>query len=227
MILFFLQITDTTIIDSSVIIPRSINVLDMISRGGWLMIPIAILLFYIIYVFFERLFTLKRTKGAGENFKVSLRSMLINGKTEEARILCEKTEGPIARMLASGLAVYSQGRESIRTAIEDSAKSEIYNLEKGLGGLSTTAAIAPMLGFLGTVTGMIQAFISIESLGGNVNASVLAGGIWEALMTTAAGLFVGIPAIFMHNYILSKIKDVVHNMEESAREMLELLHRKY
>jgi biopolymer transport protein ExbB len=148
---------------------------------------------------------------------------LLRNQVQEAVQICEATPGPIAAITKAGLKKYNRSRQEIKEAIESEAQSEVYHLERYLGVLGTIAAVAPLIGFLGTVTGMIKAFIQIQTLGGNVDASVLAGGIWEALITTAAGLSVGIPTLIVYNWLQSKVEHHVFEMQESSTELLDTL----
>jgi biopolymer transport protein ExbB len=125
--------------------------------------------------------------------------------------------------METGIKRHDQSREEIKDSIESAGRAEIYQLEKGYGTLATIAGVAPLTGFLGTVTGMIRAFMRIQELGGNVNATVLAGGIWEALITTAAGLVVGILTLLAYNYLVSKVQRFVFQLEVSSSNLLELL----
>ena len=140
-----------------------------------------------------------------------------------ARASCARGEtGPVAAVLTAGLARVGRGREQLRDALERTANAEIWSLERHLSTLATLATIAPLLGFLGTVMGMIRAFMKIEALAGNVNAEVLAGGIWEAMVTTAAGLAVGIPTLIFHNTFVGRVGRVAHELESGASQLLEV-----
>ena len=167
------------------------SLLDIIIRGGPLMIPIALCSLIAITIFIERLLTLRRMRINTGSFILNIKSLVLKEKAGEAILLCKETPGPIAKIMKAGLERMQQTRQQIKEGIESAGKAEIYLLERYLGVLATVASVAPMLGFLGTVTGMISAFMKIQTHGGNVDASVLAGGIWEALITTAAGVECG------------------------------------
>lgn len=202
------------------------SILDDVIKGGFMMIPLAICSLIAITILFERLLSLRKIQINTRTFVLQVKNLLLRRKVEEAALLAKSTPGPIAKITAAGLAKHNRPREEIKDAIEGAAQSEIYQLERNLGILGTIAAIAPLLGFLGTVTGMIQAFKQVEALGGNVNATVLAKGIWEALITTAAGLAVGIPALIFYNWIQGKVEHHVFEMQESSNELMDTLLEK-
>lgn len=199
------------------------SLLSILTKGSYLMIPIAICLFIAIVIIVERIIVLHRAKINTDQFMNKISKYLRNNKVEASIILCEQTKGPVASIIEAGIQKYDRTREEIKEAIESAGKSEIYLLERGLPVLATIAGISPLLGFLGTVTGMIQAFMKIESLQGNVNPAVLAGGIWEALLTTAAGLTVGIPTLIFYNYLTNKVQKFVFEMERSSTELVDVL----
>ncbi len=199
------------------------SLLSILAKGGWLMIVIGIFSLIAAGIFIERLLVLRKNKINLNAFLLKLRQTLINQDINQALMLCAQTESPIAKVLEKGIKRYGKGKEEIQEAIENAGRMEIYQLEKGLGALATIAGVAPLTGFLGTVTGMIQAFMRIQELGGNVNATVLAGGIWEALLTTAAGLVVGILTLLGYNYLVSRVQRFVFDLEVSSNNLLELL----
>jgi biopolymer transport protein ExbB len=199
------------------------NLLSILAKGGWLMIPIGIFSLVALGIFIERLLVLRRSQINFNAFLLKLRQHIINKDIQSALKLCADTQSPIARIMGTGIKRYDQSREEIKDTIESAGRAEIYQLEKGYGTLATIAGVAPLTGFLGTVTGMIRAFMRIQELGGNVNATVLAGGIWEALITTAAGLFVGILTLLAYNYLVSKVQRFVFQLEVSSSNLLELL----
>jgi biopolymer transport protein ExbB len=199
------------------------SLFSILAKGGWLMIPIAIFSLVAIGIFIERLLVLRKSRINLNAFLLKLRQQIVNKDMDNALSLCRNTESPIARVLEIGIKKHMQSRSEIKDAIESGGKAEIYQLEKGFGALATLAGVAPLTGFLGTVTGMIQAFMRIQELGGNVNATVLAGGIWEALITTAAGLVVGILTLLAYNYLVSRVERFVFELEVSSSNLLELL----
>lgn len=202
------------------------TLLQLTVKGGFMMIPLAICSFIAVAILFERLLALRKIQINTRTFVLQVKNMLLRDRLTEAVDLAKSTPGPIAKITAAGLAKHDRNREEIKEAIEAAAQTEVYLLEKNLGILGTVAAISPLIGFLGTVTGMIKAFMQVQSLGGNVDAGVLAGGIWEALITTAAGLIVGIPALLFYNYIQGKIEHHVFEMQVSSTELLDTLQEK-
>ncbi len=199
------------------------NIFDILVSGGWLMIPIAICSFIGAGIIAERWLTLRKARVNTGTLMNRVRQALHGGEIGRAIDICDETPGPVARLLKEGVLRAGADRSLIREIVESAGKAELYKMERGLGALATVAGIAPLLGFLGTVTGMIRAFMEIQGLGGQVNATVLAGGIWEALMTTAAGLSVGIPALIFYNWLVGQVEHFVFEMERSSMELLDLL----
>ncbi|GAB4172658.1 MAG: hypothetical protein Kow00108_07370 [Calditrichia bacterium] len=199
------------------------NILEILAKGGWVIIFIGIASLVGLGIFIERMIVLRKAKINYSTFLMKLNHLLSKKNIKEALFLCSETPGPIPKVMEKGIRMVGRSKEDIKEALEAAGSAEIFQLEKGLSVLGTIAGVAPLLGFLGTVTGMITAFMKIEELGGNVNATVLAGGIWEALITTAAGLMVGIPAMIAYNYLVNKVKHFVHGIEQSSQELLETL----
>ncbi len=199
------------------------NILEILAKGGWVMILIALSSIAILAIFIERFFTLRSVKINARSFILHVKNLLLKRQLDEAIKTAKLTPGPVAAITKSALEKYKHPKEEIKEAIETAGRGQIYQLEKYLGALATLAAITPMLGFLGTVTGMIKAFMKIEALGGNVGPGVLAGGIWEALVTTAAGLLVGIVAIIFYNYLQGQVERLVFEMEDSSNDLLEMV----
>lgn len=202
------------------------SIFEIIVKGGILMIPIGLCSIIALAILIERLMSLRKIRINADAFITRVSNLLLRNQVQEAMQICDMTPGPIAAITKAGLKKHTRSRVEIKDAIESSAESEIFHLERYLGVLGTIAAIAPLIGFLGTVTGMIKAFIQIQTLGGNVDASVLAGGIWEALITTAAGLSVGIPTLIVYNWLQGKVEHHVFEMQESSTELLDTLHER-
>ena len=203
-------------------------ILQILVKGGFIMIILAVCSVIALAILLERLLVLRKMQINTRTFVLQVKNMLLRDRVDEAIDLAKATPGPIAKITIAGLAKHNRPREEIKDSIEAAAQSEIYYLERNLGVLGTIAAIAPLIGFLGTVTGMIKAFMQVQALGGNVDASVLAGGIWEALVTTAAGLAVGIPALIFYNWLQAKVEHHVFEMQESSNELMDtLLEREY
>ncbi|MEX0608766.1 MAG: MotA/TolQ/ExbB proton channel family protein [Balneolaceae bacterium] len=203
----------------------SITFFDLLVEGGFLMIPIFILFAITIYVIVERWSALNRSHVEPTNFLNTIERMLKSGKsgTIDAREYCDEVGKPISRIIKAGIKRLGRPLREIEDAIDNAGKKEIFFLEKRMNWLATIAGVAPLIGFTGTVTGMIEAFMDIQSLQGNVNPSVLAGGIWEALITTAAGLIVGLIAYGFYNFLLGKINRSIFEMENASADFLELL----
>ncbi len=201
------------------------NLFSILAKGGIIVWLIGLLSVIGLAVVIERYLVLRRARRDVEAFMSKVRALVDQGNAKEALALATMTEGPIASIVKAGLEHLGKRREEIKTYVEEQARLEIYRLEKNLNLLATVAAISPLLGFLGTVTGMIRAFMAVQALGGSVDASVLAGGIWEALVTTAVGLTVGIPAYFFYNYFVGKVQEIVFFMEKSALEILDLAEK--
>ncbi len=199
------------------------NLFTLLAKGGWLMLPIALFSLIALGIFIERLIVLRKSRINLNAFMLKLRQHLNNGDIQGALQHCAGNSGPIPKVLETGIKKHHQSRDDIRDAIEGAGRAEIYQLEKGFGALATLAGVAPLTGFLGTVTGMIRAFMRIQELGGNVNATVLAGGIWEALVTTAAGLVVGILTLLAYNYLVARVQRFVFELEQSSTNLLDML----
>jgi len=199
------------------------SLFSVLAKGGWLMVFIGIFSLIAMGIFIERLLVLRKAKINLNAFLIKIRQYLNKQDYENALIVCSNTPGPISNVLEKGIRLRGQSREEIKDAIESAGRAEIYQLEKGFAALATISGVAPLTGFLGTVTGMIQAFMRIQELGGNVNATVLAGGIWEALITTAAGLLVGILTLLAYNFLVTKVQRLVFELEVSSTNLLELL----
>lgn len=187
------------------------------------MIPILVLWMVSIYIFVERSRTLNSASRTPDSFKSQIRTLVSEGDIKAALLLCEQTATPVARMIGKGLNKIGSPLKNIEAAIENVGKLEIYRLEKNLNLLATISGAAPMIGFLGTVTGMIQAFIAIAQEEGAVSPKLLSEGIYEAMITTAAGLFVGILAYLGYNFLVSKVGKVIHTMEANVIDFIDLL----
>lgn len=199
------------------------NLLDLFLKGGIVMYPILFCSLLAVVIIIERSLVLRRAHIDAGQFMLRLRSVLQRGDIMAGVNFCSKTVAPIANILKKGLLKYPEGHDRVREAIENAGKEETFKLEHRLGILATVAGIAPLLGFLGTVTGMIAAFRTIEQLSGAVNPSDLAGGIWEALLTTAFGLMVGIPAYGLYNYFVNRVGRFVFEMESASEEFIDLV----
>ncbi|MBR5102786.1 MAG: MotA/TolQ/ExbB proton channel family protein [Muribaculaceae bacterium] len=202
---------------------NDLSVWELTTKGGWLMIPLALLAIVSIYIFFERVFAINSVAKADKSFMQNIRNYIHNGQVNEALALCESTNTPYSRMIAKGISRIGRPMNDVLVAVENVGNMEIANLEKGFSWLATTAAGAPMIGFLGTVIGMVQAFYALAQ-SHNATVDVLANGIYVALVTTVAGLIVGIIALFAYNYLTSRVKKVMNNLEGNTMEFMDLLN---
>ena len=207
-----------------IILETSLSLWSLIMDGGYIMIPLAILLLVVIYVVTERMIVINRANKNDRNFMDRIRDFVHDGDIESAMNLCKKNDTPYSRLIAKGLSRIGRPMNDILVTIENTGNIEIANLGKSLPWLSTTAAGAPMLGFLGTVVGMIQAFFALASAGTSANITVLSSGIYQALVTTVAGLIVGIIALFAYNYLVARINSVMNGLESSTMEFMDLLN---
>lgn len=197
--------------------------LDIVMRGGILMLPIAICSIIVVAIAVERYLTYKKLTVNVPSFMLRIRPLLQRKEYAAAINECASTRGPVSKVIRAGLERVKQGADRMKEAMETAGNSETYHIEKNLSVLATLAGITPLIGFLGTVTGMIKAFMKIQQLSGNVNADVLAGGIWEAMITTAAGLAVGIPAVILYNYFVHRVREFTFQMESAGEEMLDII----
>lgn len=223
--LLFLQLSDTTAADTlnTMAGEKSMSFFTLLLEGGVLMIPLFILSLVAVYVIAERWRSLNNSRMEIDSFLREIESMLKDGDRQRALTYCDSIDKPLARILKAGIRRLGRPIRDIEDAIRNAGKKEIFHLEKRMNWLATIAGVAPLIGFTGTVTGMIEAFMDIQTLQGNVNPSVLAGGIWEALITTATGLIVGIIAFGFYNYLLGKINRMVHELENASADFIDLL----
>ena len=197
--------------------------LEFFLKGGLLMWPILLCSVIAITIILERLYHFHRARADIPNLLTRVKKMLLDGKLDEAEKLCENSHGPVARILAVGIHLRERSSKEKEKIITLAGSRELRRLEKNLRALGIIGHISPLLGLLGTVTGMIKCFMKIQELGGKVDASVLAGGIWEALITTAAGLSVAIPAIIFYHYFEGRVDNFSHQMKDAGEELLERL----
>ncbi len=224
--LFLIQQTDTLSQTLEPIAPETaqqLSFFELLVQGGWLMIPIFILSIVAVYVIAERWRTLNDAQIDIDDFLRTIADMLKDGNRERALTYCDSVDKPISRILTAGIRRLGRPLPEIEEAIRNEGKKEIYYLEKHMSWLASISALAPLLGFTGTVTGLIEAFMSINNLQGAVNPSVLAGGVYEALITTATGLIVGIIALGAYNYLLGKINRMVFELENASTDFIEFL----
>lgn len=199
------------------------NLLEIFFKGGIVMWFILLSSVVGLAVVIDRFIVLRRAKINVPAFMVRIRGFIKKKDISGAISYCMQEKSPVANIVRKGLKKYKYGHDRVKEAIENAGSQEISKLEKGLLLLASVAGIAPLLGFLGTVTGMIQAFMTIQDLAGAANPSDLAGGIWEALITTAFGLIVGIPALALYNYFLGSVKKLVGEMETVANDVIDVI----
>ena len=201
-----------------------INVIDLAFKGGWIMVVLLLLSLMAIYIFIQRLMVIRRGGKEDESFMNRIKDYIHHGKVDSALNLCRQTHTPSARMIEKGITRLGRPMNDVLVAIENVGNLEVAKLEKGFPLIATTAAGAPMLGFLGTVTGMVRAFFDMANAGTNVDVTLLSSGIYEALVTTVGGLVVGIIALFAYNYLVSQVDNVVNKMEARTMEFMDLLN---
>ena len=201
-----------------------INVIDLAFKGGWIMVVLLLLSLMACYIFIQRLMVIRRAGKEDETFMNRIKDYIHEGKVDSALNLCRSTNTPSARMIEKGITRLGRPMNDVLVAIENVGNLEIAKLEKGFPLIATTAAGAPMLGFLGTVTGMVRAFFDMANAGTNVDVTLLSGGIYEALVTTVGGLVVGIITLFAYNYLVMLVDRVVNKMESRTMEFMDLLN---
>ena len=202
----------------------SLNLFDLAVKGGWIMIPLVLLGILAIYIFFERLLVIRKASYKDTTFMDKIKDYINEGKIDAAITLCKNTDTPYSRMIEKGISRLGRPMNDVSVAIENVGNIEIGKLERGMSLLATIAGGGPMIGFLGTVAGMIEAFFNMANAGNNVDISLLSNGIYVAMVTTVAGLVVGIIAFFAYNYLTSKVDEVVNNMEARSVEFMDILY---
>lgn len=202
----------------------SLSMIDMAVKGGWLMIPLIILSLITIYIFGMKWWTISRASKIDPNFMRDIRDYIHDGKISSALNLCKQQDTPVSHLIEKGIERMGRPLTDIQTAVENMGNIEVARLEKGLPTLASIAGGAPMIGFLGTVLGMVQAFFNMSQAGNNIDITLLSGGIYTAMITTVAGLIVGILAYFGYNYLTSKVSDLVFTLQSNTIEFMDLLH---
>lgn len=193
-------------------------------KGGPIMIPIALLMVIAIYIFFERFMATNKAAKEDAGFMANIKHYIMEGKIDSALTLCRSNTTPMARMIEKGISRIGRPLNDISTAIENEGKLQVAKLEKSVTFLSTIAGVGPMLGFLGTVTGMITAFYNLSKSGNNLDIGMLSGGIYEAMVTTVAGLVVGILAFLAYNIIVARVEKIVYILEARSTEFMDILN---
>ena len=203
---------------------QSFSLIQMASKGGWLMIVLVLLSIVAIYIFGKKLWMINRANKIDKNFMRDIRDYIHEGKIKSAAMLCQRYDSPIARLVEKGIERIGRPLSDIQTSVENTGNVEVARLERGLPFLATIAGGAPMIGFLGTVIGMVRAFFDMANAGNNIDITLLSNGIYTAMITTVGGLIVGILAYFGYNYLTSRISDLVFRMESATIDFMDLLH---
>ena len=210
-------------LDAQAAVPP-LNLWSLSLKGGFIMIPIVLLSPVTIYIFVERLLVLRDAARQDNTFMQRIKDYIHAGDVESALNLCKKNPTPVARLIEKGITRLGRPMNDVLVAIENVGNIEVARLERRFTWIATTAGGAPMLGFLGTVTGMVSAFYSMAAAGEAADITTLSSGIYEALVTTVAGLVVGIIALFAYNYLVSRVNTVVNQLEASTMEFMDLLN---
>jgi biopolymer transport protein ExbB len=202
----------------------SMSLWDLTLKGGWIMLILGIFSVIAIFIFIERFLILKQASKEDQNFMDHIRSFIHDGKIDAALALCRRTQNPISRMIEKGLLRIGKPLSDINAAIENVGKLEVSRLEKNIACLATIAGAGPMLGFLGTVVGMVRAFYDMSMAGNNIDIALLSTGIYQAMVTTVAGLIVGILAFICYNILVARVEKLVFILEARASEFMDVLH---
>lgn len=204
----------------------SLSLLDLAVKGGWIMIVLLILSILAIYIFGKKLWLLTKASKIDRYFMNDIMDQMKEGRIDSALDMCKKSDSPIARMVEKAINNREKSSAEIQTIMENVGNVEIESLEKGLSGLASISGGAPMIGFLGTVTGMVKAFFNMANSGNNVDISLLSGGIYEAMITTVGGLIVGIIAYFAYNFLVGRISSLSAKMDGAVIDMIDILESK-
>ena len=217
---------DTTALAPAAAASQEMNfsLIEMATKGGWLMIVLLVLSIMAIYIFGNKWWLIRKAGKIDKNFMKDIHDLIHEGKIKSALALCQKYDSPVARLVEKGIERIGRPLPDIQAAVENMGNVEVARLEKSLPMLATIAGGAPMIGFLGTVSGMIQAFFRMSTAGNNIDITLLSGGIYEAMVTTVGGLFVGIIAYFGYNFLTSQISNLVFKMESTTIEFIDMLH---
>jgi biopolymer transport protein ExbB len=209
-------------------VEKTLSIIELISSGGTSGQVIILILFVLLivasYIYFERIFAIKAASKVDSNFMNQIKDHVSNGKMESAQMLCAQQNSPVSRLIAKGITRIGKPLEDINTAIENAGRLEVYSLEKNVSILATISGVAPMIGFLGTVVGMIISIFELANAGGTIQMDVLASGLYTAMTTTVGGLIVGIIAYVAYNHIVVKTNKVVYQMEANSVEFLDHLN---
>jgi biopolymer transport protein ExbB len=222
--MILLQIINDTVTGADPVTDQeSLSIISLAIKGGFMMIPIGILWVIAIYLFIERLLTINKANQNPDVFMARVKELVLKGDVNGAKMLCAQNQTPVARMIEKGIARIGSPLKTIEASIENVGKIEVFKLEKNLATLATIAGAAPMMGFLGTVIGMVSSFMAIAQEEGSVSPKLLSQGMYTAMITTVGGLIVGIVAYLAYNYLVSRVQKVVHKMEYTSIDFIDLL----
>jgi biopolymer transport protein ExbB len=209
-------------------VEKTLSIIELIRSGGTAGQVIIFVLFFLLivasYIYFERLFAIKAASKVDSNFMNQIKDHISNGKVDSAQVLCAQVNSPVSRLISKGITRIGKPLEDINTAIENAGKLEVYGLEKNVSVLATISGAAPMIGFLGTVIGMILAIFELANAGGQIDIELLSNGLYTAMTTTVAGLIVGIIGYIAYNHLVVRTNKVIHLMEANSVEFLDLLN---
>lgn len=219
---------ETEVLTDGESVEKTLSIIELITSGGTSGMVIILILFLLLimatYIYFERIFAIKAASKVDSNFMNQIKDHVSNGKVDSAQMLCAQQNSPVSRLIAKGITRIGKPLEDINTAIENAGRLEIYSLEKNISVLATISGVAPMIGFLGTVVGMILSIFELANAGGTIQMDVLASGLYTAMTTTVGGLIVGIIAYVAYNHIVVRTNKVVHQMEATSTEFLDHLN---
>ncbi len=201
-----------------------VSLLELAVQGGWIMLILGIFSLIAVYIFIERFITINRAAKKDDIFMDTIRNYMLDGKLSDAKVLCQKTATPLSRMIEKGISRIGKPLNDIQTAVENVGNLEVSTLEKGVAILAMISGAGPMLGFLGTVIGMIRAFYDMSMAGNNIDIELLSTGIYQAMVTTVGGLIVGIVAFIFYNVLVSQIDKVVNLLESKSIEFMDVLN---
>lgn len=203
----------------------TLSFFELATKGGWIMIVLAFLSVVAVYIFIDRFIAIKKASREQKSFMDNIRNFILEGKIEQALDTCRINDGPIARMIEKGVMRIGRPLSDVNTAIENVGKQEVAKLEKGLPILASIAGGAPMIGFLGTVIGMVRAFYDMATAGNNIDVTLLSNGIYTAMVTTVGGLVVGIIAYFGYNILVARVSNLVTQLEAKTTEFMDILNQ--
>jgi len=219
---FLLQADSTKLVTATTGPDKGVSLIDLLTLGGWVMIPLTALFLITVFVFFERFLSIKKASNIDANFMNIIRDHIVNGNVTAARSFAKNTNNPVARIIDKGIQRIGKPIENIERSMENVGKLELYNMERNLSILSLAAGIAPLLGFLGTIIGMFQLFYSLAT-GGDFTIQTMANGIYTKVITSATGLIIGLLAYVAHNFLSTQVDKTAYKMEVASSEFLDIL----